>query len=101
MPWPFPILSKFFPGLAPKAPVDPDEGVPRPAYPPQIHPNDPGYEYDMHGTYANNIGTMYNVVYWPDFDAWSRHFAEKSAVGHSADRKWYSSKEAVVTAIEG
>jgi len=100
MRWSFPILSRFIPGLAPKAPVDPDEGVPRPAFPPQIHPNDPAYDYDMHGTYSNKYGTAYNVIYWPDFGAWSFHFVGPNAKGHSADRLWYDTKEAVIARIE-
>jgi len=85
MPWNFPILKMLGSIFSPPQEPELDDGVPRPSIPPQVHPNDPGYEYEMHGTYANKYGNSYNVVYWPDFDAWSFHHiaTAKSMLGHS------------------
>jgi hypothetical protein len=107
MTWSFPVLQHF-PRIyervrvlaSPLEPERTEEGIVKPAYPPPVHPHDPGVDYTMMGTYKNKYDTLYNVIYWPDYDAYSFHFAEGAAQGHSADRTWYATKEAAVGRIE-
>lgn len=98
MPWSFPILSMLRSVFKPPQEPEPEQGPPRPPFPPPLHETD--LVIEQHGTYANQYGTSYNVIYWPDLDTWSYHFAEGAAKGHSAKRKWYTSKNMAVAEIE-